>query len=208
MAENTKGPLFSSGSGPIRELSSASFLECSFSDVKNELVNWTTNLGIKVDVQRAVDLHEALVRLAPIERPWTREALIDCGRWTCYLNSGDDLTASAPYLQRALNVRCVAAQHAELDDAGHAATQLWLSGPDGEPPLMYLRTLSASAEDGRWSWHESGTLQPFETPDVYKQRTIKDRLNRERLIEYLAALEIYPDAPAFFGQAIVIQQQL
>jgi hypothetical protein len=73
--------------------------------------------------------------------------------------------------------------HAPLHGPGHAATQLWVLGPEGEAPLMYERTLAAYARDGRWSWDVSGTAQPFEQPSRYTVRRIRDRFDRPLLIE-------------------------
>jgi len=45
----------------------------------------------------------------------------------------------------------------------HARPQTFeLLGPSGQPPLYYIRTLQAHANDERWTWHENGTPQPFE----------------------------------------------
>lgn len=80
---------------------------------------------------------------------------------------------------------------------GHAATQFWLIGPGGDPPLMYERTLAADAEDGHWSWQESGRAEPFEQVSRYASRGIQDRFDRALLIDYMLALGIAVDAPSF-----------
>ncbi|MCP4305595.1 MAG: hypothetical protein GY788_12090 [bacterium] len=147
--------------------------------------------------------------LDPMEAPWTTELVIDCGQWTAYLNNsigGGDITAIAPAIGRMLNTVCVGAQHTDRHGPGHAATQLWLEGPNGEPPLMYIRTLSAHCQDGRWSWHTSGIMQDFEQPERYERRRISQRLDRTTLVAYLDALGIRVDDPSFFGQGIAIRQ--
>lgn len=149
--------------------------------------------------------------LDPMEAPWTRDLVLDCGRWTAYLNNfigGGDSTAVAPAVARRMGARCIIATHMPLFGPGHAATQLELLGPDGEPPLMYVRTLAAHAEDGQWSWHVSGREQPFERPQRYLSRRVRDRLDRGLLVEYLAALAIHVDDPAFFGEGIGVHQQV
>lgn len=147
--------------------------------------------------------------LDPMESPWTTEVVIDCGDWAAYLNNsigGGDITAIAPAVGKALNTVCVGAQHSQRHGPGHAATQLWLQGPDGEPPLMYVRTLSAHCQDGRWSWHTSGTIQDFEKSERYERRRIAERFDRATLAEYLEALGIWVDDPSFFGDGIAIRQ--
>ncbi len=71
---------------------------------------------------------------------------------------------------------------------------------------MHVRTIEASATDGRWSWHESGTMQPFEQPERYTARKKRDRLDRPLLVTYLEALGIRVDADDFYGDGIVIRQ--
>lgn len=104
---------------------------------------------------------QALSALLPFQAPWTRMLTAQVGRWTALANNGingGDGTAPGPAVSRALGVRCVVATHAPRYGPGHAQTQLEVIGPGGEPPLMYIRSISATATDGRWEWHESGSL--------------------------------------------------
>ncbi|GAB3406404.1 hypothetical protein [Flindersiella endophytica] len=48
-------------------------------------------------------------------------------------------------------------------------------GPSGEPPLMYIRSISATATDGRWQWDASGEVLDFEAVGRYQARRISDR---------------------------------
>lgn len=162
-----------------------------------------------LEIAEAGRLPGSAVVLDPMEAPWTTELVIDCGEWTAYLNNaigGGDITAIAPAIGRSLGVACVGAQHTDRYGPGHAATQFWLEGPDGEPPLMYIRTLSAHCQDGRWSWHTSGSVQDFEQPERYEQRRVSDRLDRATLVSYLAALGIRVDDPSFFGEGTAVRQ--
>lgn len=84
---------------------------------------------------------------------------------------------------------------------------LWIAGPAGQPPLYDVRTLSAVATDGRWEWVDWGDVQAFESLDRYARRRVRDRLDRDLLIQYLAALGIKVDDPEFFGEATVVVQQ-
>jgi hypothetical protein len=43
-------------------------------------------------------------------------------------------------------------------------------------------------ENGRWLCCLDGPVQPFENPDYYLRRRIRDRLNREVITEYLQKL--------------------
>ena len=146
-----------------------------------------------------------------MEAPWTRQVLIACDGWTAYLNNGlngGDITAVAPAIAHRRRWRCVSAEHMPRYGPGHAATQLWIQGPDGVPPLMYVRTLAAHAADGRWTWHTSGEVQPFERADRYQARRTRDRLDRSLLVEYLGAMGIRVDDPTFFGDALAVLQKV
>lgn len=162
-----------------------------------------------IDVTAAGKLPGSAALLDPMEMPWTVELLADCGDWTAYMNNaigGTDISAIAPALGRRLEVTCVTAQHAPKHGPGHAATQLWLQGPGGAPPLMGIRDISAHCQDGRWSWHTFGEVQSFERPEMYDVRKIRDRFNRPLLIEYLEALGIHADDPSFFGDCVAVRQ--
>lgn len=184
-----------------------SFLQRPVEDVL-EAIN-DVRADATLEVTEVGELPESADVLDPMEAPWTTELVIDCGEWTAYLNNfvnGGDITAIAPAIGRILNTVCVGAEHTDRYGPGHAAAQLWLQGPHGEPPLMYVRTLSAHCQDGRWSWHTSGTVQEFERPERYERRRIADRLDRPTLVEYLSALGVRVDDPSFFGDGIAIRQ--
>jgi len=132
------------------------------------------------------------------------------GAWTALVNNsfnGGDMTAPGPAIARELGVRCLLAEHAPRYGPGHAATQLEVLGPDGEPPLMYVRSLSATAADSRWEWYESGTPFPFEQTERYSARRKRDRFDRPMLLEYLSALGVPVEDDAY-GQATLHQEQV
>lgn len=142
----------------------------------------------------------ALSALLPFQAPWTRMLTAQVGRWTALANNGihgGDGTAPGPAVSRALGVRCVVATHAPRYGPGHAQTQLEVIGPGGEPPLMYIRSISATATDGRWEWHESGEPLPFEDTARYGTRIKRNRFDRAMLLTYLIALGIPVDDDAY-----------
>lgn len=148
-----------------------------------------------------------LTRLEPLESPWTKHLLVSAGKWTMHLSNsllGGDPSAPGPALSRHLDCRVVVAGHSQRHGPGHEGTALWVFGPDGDPPLQYVRTVQVACADGRWSWYESG--QPFEFEKVprYSARRKRDRLDRELLTEYLAEFGIRPDTPACFGTTRLI----
>lgn len=154
-------------------------------------------------------LVDALPMMLPFQAPWSRLLLAPCGRWTTLVNNflnGGDGTAPGPALSRGLGVICVVASRVPRYGSGHEQTQLEVLGPQGEPPLMYLRSLSATASDGRWEWFESGRPFPFEQPDRYIARRKRDRFDRQLLLDYLHALGIPAGSDEAYGEAVLLQQ--
>jgi hypothetical protein len=183
-----------------------SFIDTSAEDILDALRELR---GKAIRVSSRTDLLGCLSALDPMQAPWTKEAIVDCGDWTAYVNNGingGDLTAIAPALAREHGWRCIGAEHMPRYGPGHAATQLRIQDPAGPPPLRLLRTITSYAQDGRWTWHDSGDPQPFEDLDRYKARRIRDRLDRALLVRYLESLGIRPDDPSFFGEGVVVTQ--
>ena len=72
---------------------------------------------------------------------------------------------------------------------------------------MYIRSLSASATDGRWEWFESGTPFRFEETERYQEQRIRDRFDREMLLRYLSNLGV-PVEDRGYGAATLHQVQV
>jgi len=188
-----------------------SFIEAPHSVVLADAEKWRRELGQELEVSSPTPFPHCLELLEPLEAPWTREVLIDCGPWTAYLNNqkdGGDPTSAASQLARRLDARCVVAMHSPLHGPGHGGTQLWMFGSDGEPPLMYTRTVYAVAQDGRWSWGESGRPMPFEDEERYRARRIRARFDRDLLVSYLGHLGIRVDDPTWFGNGTCLRQRV
>lgn len=152
---------------------------------------------------------DALRRLLPFEMPYTRRLLVGTsGRWTAIFDNsrgGGDPWPPTSQLSRD-DVRGVIATHIPQQQSSLPATQFHLLGPEGEPPLMYVRTIDAGVFDsGRWQFETSGTVQPFEDAGSYTARRIRDRFSRRLLLEYLAALGIDADEPNFYRGAVLVQ---
>jgi hypothetical protein len=176
------------------------------------LVQWRKTLGRRLSTQRPVGRYpECLYLLAPLEALWKRELLIQAGDWTVYLNNsinGGDSFPATSMLGNYLRCRSIVAIHQPMTPVGHASTQLQLFGPEGEPPLLYIRTIAAHAEDGRWSWDVSGSPLPFEDTELYERRLKKERFTRETLMRYLTALTgLDLDDDRAFGEAALVTQR-
>lgn len=153
---------------------------------------------------------EALSSILPFQAPWTRMLTAQLGRWTALTNNflaGGDGTAPGPAISRSLGVRCVVATHAPSFGPGHAETQLEVMGPGGEPPLRYIRSISATATDGRWTWYEGGSPFPWEETERYTARLKRDRFDRPMLLRYLEHLGV-PVEDGAYGNATVHQRRV
>lgn len=186
------------------------YVDAPVTEVLPGLVMWRQGFGQQLEVSDPQPLPQVLDDFVPFQSPWTRELVLPCGSWTAYLNNkidGGDLTASASVIARQLGVRWVGATHTPRYGSGHQSTQLWVCGPDGEPPLMHERTLAAYAEDGRWGWQESGRPFPFEQVGRYQARRKRDRFDRPLLLTYLESLGIPAGDDAAYGAGVIVQQR-
>jgi hypothetical protein len=186
---------------------SVHYLDAGFDAVLDAI--WDVRAGAKIEMRAAEPYPAVLQTLVPFEAPWTRELVMPCGAWTAYLNNGingGDSTAIGQAVARQLSVRHVMAEHTLPYGPGHQATQLWISGPLGKPPLMVERVISATATNGRWEWHTSGEPLPFEDVDRYSARNIRDRFDRRMLLGYLNALGISADDDTAYGDGVLVQQ--
>jgi hypothetical protein len=189
---------------------SVGFLETATSAVRDHLLTGRREIGVPLDVVDDLPAWPVcLAALLPLASPWTTELVVPHGDWTMYVNNqvgGGDPGPATTWIANHLGARWVVATHHPLSPSGNASTALWLGGPGGEPPLGEVRTVAAVAEDGRWSWHASGPVQPYERADAYASASVPDRLTREMLVEYLEALGIAVDDAGRYGAASVIRQ--
>jgi hypothetical protein len=155
-------------------------------------------------------LLDQLLRLAPLQMPAGRELLVETsGPWTMQADNsrgGGDSVSWVGYLSEVLNCRGVIASHVPASQYPYPSTQFELLGPTGEPPLRYVRTVTAGIYDeGRWTFETRGEVQPFEDLAAYGASRIRDRFDRNLLMRYLEALGIHADDPAFFRRGVLIE---
>jgi hypothetical protein len=72
---------------------------------------------------------------------------------------------------------------------------------------MYVRSISATATDGRWRWYESGLPFEFEQIARYAASRKRDRFDRDLLMDYLDALGIPVRDEAAYGRATLLQDR-
>jgi hypothetical protein len=65
--------------------------------------------------------------------------------------------------------------------------------------------------DGYWTFDTAGQQQPFERPERYAERRIRDRITPDMLRSYLAALGIRAFDEDFYmpdGEALLIEKDI
>ena len=153
----------------------------------------------------------ALLRLEPLITPPRRELLVKTkSSWTAYFDNGTnggDPTGPIGYLAqrlkcRGLAVRCV--PHTLRDESSDAkgtygSMQFGLFAPEPREWLNYERAITAANDGGKWVFITTGTIQPYETPERYNAKRIRDRFTDEMLEDYCRALGIELFDPDFYG---------
>jgi hypothetical protein len=149
---------------------------------------------------------DAMARLLPLQEPYKRRLLVETtAGWTAVFDNGRRGGDPFPptYLATSRGQRAVAATHVPESQTRFPATQFHLFGPTGEPPLMYVRTVDVGIfDEGEWRFYASGPVQPFEKVEAYRHR-VGERLTREMLLDYLAALGIRADDPGFYAASVL-----
>ena len=194
---------------------SLGFIQAPLSEVVAAWERWQDSLEqlYERETLRDKPLLEQLARLPPLESPHTRRLLVatDSG-WTAYFDNallGGDPAPWVGVLSEQLTCRGVIATHIPPAQYAYPATQFELLGPEGTPSLRYVRTVAAGIFDsGRWSFEERGDVQPFEEAERYERARIRERLTREMLVRYLAALTIRVDDPAYYGDGLLLEEQV
>lgn len=67
-----------------------------------------------------------------------------------------------------------------------------------------LRFVQTSDQEDGWDFNTSGQPRPFEDPEYYKRRRKAERLPRELLARYAAAVGVAIDDPAWFDGPVVV----
>ena len=178
------------------------FLERPYQEVVEATIAWGRADRTK---HRSVSgsLMGRLESLAPLQSPPKRELLMPVGkRWTVQVvNStlGGDSESWVGHLSGVLGCHGVIAMHIPRGQYEFPATMFEYLGPEGEPPLRHIRTVTAGIfDEGRWTFEAHGRQLEFEEPEAYERRLKRERLTREMLVRYLGALGIAVDDEAAY----------
>jgi hypothetical protein len=100
----------------------------------------------------------------------------------------------------------IEALHIPAKQYPYPATSFEITSPRAPGPLHSLRSVAAGKYDsGRWQFVATGEVQPFEETERYGAKRIRDRLDREMLVRYLATLGINADDPTFWVGGVLLQ---
>lgn len=131
-------------------------------------------------------------------------AIVDCGA------NGSDPYSFVGHMHRRMGVNGLVATHVSpsTHPLRYGAVQLHMFSPDA-PGLGYLRTIDAIQDgESRWSFHLSGSVQPFEEEAAYARRGVRDRFTPELLEQYVASLGIRLFDPTFYAGPSVLTEEV
>lgn len=200
--------------------SSIGFVELGLDEVAAGLEQWRRRLYPRVEVVRPTGgFPEVLRRLEPLitgSRP--RELLVAIGRWTAYFDChllGTDTQPVISYLCRELHCRGLTtkaiahtAMTSTIASGRTGIVQFELLGPAPSTFLNFIRGVTV-AYDRKWMFSAAGPVQPFEEPDAYAARRIRDRFTSEMLERYCLALGVDIFNGAAYGpDSVLIKSQV
>lgn len=195
------------------------FLEAPVDAVAAAMQTWATRIGFPLrSKEMAGDLQTILLHLEPLSTFPQREVVVSTqSAWTALFDnaaSGGDPYTPVSYLAqemecRGLTVASVPDTITKGDRPGrgtYGAVQLALYGPEGTEFLNHVRSIQAINDGGKWVFVVNGPIQPFERPEAYRARRIRDRFPPWLLEEYCLALGIRLFDADFYGpRAIVLE---
>lgn len=188
------------------------FLESSLQTVGETFIEWRRSHLSKIKVTSINELlATALLKLQPLITPPRKELLLETrSGWTAYfdngINGGDPASPMGYLAQRlkcrGLAITCVphTLKDERTDTKGtYGAVQFELFAPEPREWLNYERAIGASNDGGKWVFINEGALLPFEMPERYKAKRIRDRFTDEMLEDYCRALGIELFHADFYG---------
>lgn len=179
------------------------FLETELKSAVKTFLEWQEPLAINHERTLETDMligdfAHNLIKLLPISTIEIRKYLFQAthGDWVAFVdNSILGTDGSAPsVLSDILNCRML---RMTCSDNGNIFEY---KNPIAKNELDKLRTISVTKESG-WGFHTYGELLPFEKPEYYKAKKIKDRLNKEILEEYFLNFNIQLFNETFYNNS-------
>lgn len=193
------------------------FLEAPFEAAVERATQWEAELKIRQKREREDELHrfendlpDALKRLEPFG-VWKTLYMSTDSEWTAVFsaksNLGSGPQAEIGFLSRQLQCRgllvtAVEDTYDEVTNKGqYGGVQFALYADEVRPGeiLNDCRVVGAINNGNRWEFFQEGPEEPFEKPEYYTARRVRDRFTDEMLEEYCLALGIRLFDPEFYG---------
>ena len=197
------------------------FLRAPLDRVAAEAALWVAGLQPNVrTTELRGRLEPLLPRLEPLvgaSRPRMLYVEASGGAWTAYFDcgaKGTDPIAPVAVLARTLGCEGVTLT-TKPDEYGPAASGRYgrqgavmfaLVGPGGPGDIVgrSVRSVSVIREGSRFRFDEHGEVQPFEQPERYASRRIRERLTSQMLEAYCRALGLDPFEASSYGPRAVL----
>jgi len=178
-----------------------------------DLVEWQpTGQFATVEVHKADgSFRELLLKLPPLCQIPCRELLVSTGsNWTAYFDNGrqgGDPGSPVPVLAerteaRSLTVSCIENTLGGAygtEQGTYGSIQFCITGLIAKSDQTKYRNIACMNDGGKWIFEALGMPQPFEQPEKYKARKIRDRFTAEMLEDYCKALGIRLFDESFYG---------
>lgn len=198
------------------------FIEAPLERVSLALVGWSRQLRHATQFEeRSQPFPDVLHCLEPLTtHAYPRELLVNTrSGWTLYVSCsvrGTDIEAPVSYLAQLLSCRGVGVETVPhtagqpgIRRGRYGSLQFRLFGPRPSPILNHLRSIYLTYDGDRWVFGTSGEPQPFEQPERYKARRMRDRFTSEMLEAYCGALGIEVFESSFYGpRAVLVRTEL
>ncbi|MFB9235645.1 hypothetical protein ACFFWC_08840 [Plantactinospora siamensis] len=182
------------------------FIEAPYPRVVDSVRRWRGRLAGAVRfIEVSGRLDALLTELEPWAMPSWKELIVATqGPWTALFSQGSDVPTFdvVSWELSCRSLRTSYLPHVVRDGqvVSYGDTAFWLT--DGSRadlgPQHILRVIQATTQDD-WCWESSGELQPFEEPELYTRRAVRDRLDLPALNRYCARLGIHRAEPGFYG---------
>lgn len=194
---------------------SIGFVRADLPDVRAFIEEWYTSIKRQPFVRDLEgDLPSFLAACELLTWPETKNLLVRTAdaHTAVFLNSAG-VPSPAPfvaYLCRQMDVAglCVTAAPTTYGNDGrqmmHGVVRFEKFEPAATEFLQFERMIEVAFVDGKWTFELAGTQQPFENPEAYKARKIKDRFTEEMLERYCAALGVRPFDPDYYSRKAVL----
>ncbi|MFJ3488190.1 hypothetical protein [Leifsonia aquatica] len=186
------------------------FLRCSLERVVEACEEWL-NSRADLEIRRARGSleHDLLPSLLPLTQ-WGRyrKLLVPIGEWVAFFDSdytGGDYGGSIDTIGRIIGCQTMLAASKPYIDS-RVTSQRGLGGIEfrWKQPGNVIRYIQLNEDSPRWEIHFGGEPQPFEEPERYTARRLRDRFDSGMLERYCQAIGIDVFNPDAYGPEGVI----